>query len=125
MLLGIFAAAAVTLSAIRLFGVITYSVIQRTREMGVRMALGTRSVDVIGLVIRETAALTTIGVGVGLLVATIVMRSLRSFLFGVTPLDATTFIAACLMFVVVATLAAWVPARRATKVDPLVALRCE
>jgi len=123
--LGMFAAVAVLLAAIGIYGVMTYSVTRRTREIGIRMALGAARADVIGLVVRQSLTLTVIGIGLGLIGAAAVTRYLSGLLFGVTPLDPTTFIGVAVAFTSVATLAASVPARRATKVDPLVALRCE
>jgi putative ABC transport system permease protein len=124
-LLGIFARVAVVLTAIGIYGVMSYSVVQRVREIGIRTALGARRNDVIGLVLGQSLALTAIGITVGLGGAVAVTRYLESMLFGLTPLDPTTFIGVALVFALLATLAAYVPARRATTVDPLVALRCE
>jgi putative ABC transport system permease protein len=124
-LLGIFAAVAVTLAVIGIYGVIAYSVAQRTREIGIRMALGAQRVEVMGLVLRQTIPLIAIGMALGLAGAAGVTRYLEGMLFGLTPLDPSTFIGVPLLFGVVATIAAYVPARRATKVDPMVALRCE
>jgi predicted permease len=124
-LFGIFAAVAVALAAIGIFGVMAYSVAQRTREIGVRMALGAQSASVIRLVLAQTATLTAAGIVLGLAGAAALTRYLQGMLFGVTPLDLSTFVGVTLIFAGVATLAAYAPARRATRVDPLVALRSE
>jgi putative ABC transport system permease protein len=123
-LIGVFAGVAVMLAAFGIYGVLAYSVAQRTREIGVRMALGAEPTAVIRLVLGQTAALTATGIVLGLTGSAALTRYLRGLLFGVTPLDPATFVVVALMFIAVATLAAFVPARRATKVDPLVALRC-
>jgi predicted permease len=124
-LLGIFAGVAVALTAIGIYGVMAYSVAQRIREIGIRMALGAQRADVMGLVLGQSAVLTALGIFLGLTGAAALSRYLDKMLFGLKPLDPATFIAVSLFFGVVATLASYVPARRATKVDPLVALRCE
>jgi putative ABC transport system permease protein len=124
-LLGIFAAVAVTLAAVGIYGVMAYSVTRRTREIGIRMALGAARADVLRLVLGQTLALTALGITLGLAGAAAFTRYLAGLLFGLTPLDPTTFIAVALVFSVVATCAALVPARRATNVDPLIALRYE
>jgi putative ABC transport system permease protein len=124
-LLGLFAGVAVIMAAVGIYGVMAYTVTQRTREIGIRMALGARRAEVMGLVLRQSVVLTAIGILLGLAGAAAVTRYLKGMLFGVTPLDPTTFVAVSLMFGLVATLASYVPARRATKVDPLVALRYE
>ena len=89
------------------------------------MALGAQRSEVMGLVVRQSLTLTTVGITLGLAGAATVTRHLKGMLFGLTPLDPATFIAVSLMFALIATVASYVPARRATKVDPLVALRCE
>jgi putative ABC transport system permease protein len=124
-LLGIFAAVAVTLAAVGLYGVMAYSVTRRTREIGIRMALGAARADVLRLVLGQTLVLTGVGITLGLFGAGVFTRYLAGLLFGLTPLDPTTFIAVALVFGAVATSAALVPARRATNVDPLIALRYE
>jgi putative ABC transport system permease protein len=124
-LLGVFAAVAVILAAVGLYGVMAYSVTQRTREIGVRMALGAQRGDVMSQVVREGLALTVIGLAIGLIAAAMTMRYVENLLFGLTALDPVTFLAASLLFAGVATFASYVPARRATSVDPLVALRYE
>ena len=124
-LLGVFAGIAVALAAIGIYGVMAYSVAQRTREIGIRMALGAQRAQVIRLVLRQGIALTAIGTVVGLCTAAAVTRYLRTMLFGLTPLDQSTFTAVALLFSAVAIVASYVPARHATRVDPLVALRCD
>ena len=124
-LLGIFAGVAMLLAAIGIYGVLAYLVSHRTREIGIRMALGAQRMQVLALVLHQAAVLTAIGVAAGVAGAAALSRYLEGLLFGLTPLDATTFIAVVVIFGVVAALAAYVPARRATRVDPLVALRTE
>jgi putative ABC transport system permease protein len=125
LVLGVFAGVAVALAAIGIYGVMAYSVAQRTREIGIRMALGARRGNVMALVLVRSVALTSAGMAAGLLGAAAVTRYLEAMLFGVTPLDPATFAAVALLFAVVALFASYVPARRATNVNPLVALRCE
>lgn len=124
-LLGVFAAIAVVLAAVGIYGVISHSVSQRTHEIGIRMALGARPADVLKLIVRQGLVLIIIGVGAGLAGALILTRVLSSLLFGINPTDAITFVSVSLMLTAVALLACYVPARRATKVDPIVALRHE
>ena len=113
------------LASLGLYGVLSYGVARRTQEIGVRMALGARRSEVMGSVLKGSLTLTLAGIAFGLLAAATVARYLSGILFGVTPLDPLTFVAVSGTFILVMTLAAFVPARRATKVDPLVALRCE
>lgn len=124
-LLGTFAALAFILASVGIYGVVSYSVAQRTREIGIRVALGARRSDVLGLVLKEALRLTALGVGLGLIGAFAATRVLRSLLFEVKPTDPATFIFLSLLLTLVALLASYIPARRATKVDPLVALRYE
>ena len=124
-LLGVFAGVAGLLAAIGIYGVLAYAVVQRTREIGIRMALGAPRGKVLLLVLRSGVLLATLGIALGLAGAAATTRWLQSLLFGVAPLDLTTFAAVSLAFGAVAALASYVPARRATKVDPMVALRSE
>jgi putative ABC transport system permease protein len=125
LLSGFFGVLAVGLAALGLYGVTSYAVARRRTEIGIRMAVGAGSVDVIRLVLGHSLLVTLIGIALGLAGAAAVTRYLEGMLFGLTPLDPGTFAGVSLLFVLVATLAAFVPARRATKVDPVVTLRAE
>jgi predicted permease len=124
-LLGMFGALALALAVVGLYGVISYSVSQRAREIGVRMALGARSSDVFRLVFSQGLRLTTIGLGVGFAGALVVSRVLSSVLYGVSPMDPISFGAVAVLLTAVALLASYVPARWAVRVDPMRALRSE
>jgi predicted permease len=124
-LLGLFALLAMILAATGIYGVMSYSVAQRTQEIGVRMALGARPLDVLKLVVRQGMMLVLIGVIVGLAGALALTRVMSSLLFGVTERDPITFVAVAALLIVVAFISCFVPAHRATRIDPLIALRCE
>lgn len=124
-LLLVFAGVAAALAAIGIYGVLAYSVVTRTQEIGVRMALGAQRSQVLGLILRKGLVLAGIGVTLGVIGAAAVARYLQSMLFGIEPLDPLTFIAVAIGFTAIAALASYLPARRATRVEPVVALRCE
>ncbi|WP_426755763.1 ABC transporter permease [Myxococcus sp. Y35] len=125
LLMGLFAGTALLLAALGLSGVIGYSVAQRTREMGIRMALGASRTSVLGLVLRQGLRLTGLGLAVGLALSLGLARLLGAMLYGVAAYDAWTFAGVAALLSAVALVATWLPARRATRVDPIVALRAE
>jgi len=125
LLLGVFAVIALTLAAVGIYSVIAYSVAQRTQEIGIRMALGAQTGAVLKLVVGQGLKLVASGVALGLAASFGLTRLMSNMLFGVSAVDPLTFVVITLLLTFVALLACWIPARRATKVDPLVALRCE
>ena len=125
LLLGVFAGVALILAATGLYGVIAYAVTQRTNELGVRMGLGAQKLDVLKLVLGEGAQLAAIGVGIGLVLSLPLMRIISRLLFGVGSADPITFAATALVILLVALAASYLPAMRAIKIDPLIALRHE
>jgi putative ABC transport system permease protein len=125
MLLTTFGAIALLLAAIGVYGIISYGVTQRTQEIGIRLALGAQGNQVLGMMVRHGAALAAVGLGVGLVAALALTRLLSTLLFQVSPTDPPTFASGAIILSGVALLAVLLPARRAARVDPLVALRYE
>jgi putative ABC transport system permease protein len=124
-LLGLFAAVALLLAVSGIYGVLAHSVSQRTQEIGVRMALGAARRDVLQLVFAQGGKMAIAGIGIGLVVSYLVTQFLRTLLYGVQPTDPLTFLAVALLLLGTVMLACWIPARRASRVDPMVALRAE
>jgi ABC-type antimicrobial peptide transport system permease subunit len=124
-LLGVFAMLALVLSVVGIYGVTAYTVARRTREVGIRMALGARRSEVLALLLRQVSSPVLAGLGLGLIASLGLTRVLASMLFGVTPTDPATFAAVVVMLSGVAAVACYIPARRAMRVDPTVALRSE
>ena len=124
-LLGIFAGIALVLAIVGIYGVMSYSVTQRTHEIGIRMAIGAQRRDVFKMILGQGMKLALIGIGIGLVGAFALTRLMASMLFGVEPTDATTFGAISVLLTVVALLACFLPGRRATRVEPTVSLRYE
>ena len=124
-MLGAFGLLAIVLSVTGLYGVVAYSVAQRTQEIGVRMAFGAQRLDVQWMVLARGLRLTAAGIAVGLILSTAATRFLASFLYGVDPMDPVAFLASALVWILIAMLASYVPARRAARVDPAISLRYE
>ena len=125
LLLAIFAGVALVLAAVGIYGVMSYSVAQQTREIGIRMALGAQRSDVLKMTVKQGLRLVGFGLAIGLLAAFILTRVMASLLFGISATDPLTFISISLVLLAVALLASYIPALRATKVDPMIALRAQ
>ena len=125
LLLSLFAGTAVLLAALGIYGVLMHAVAQRTREIGIRLALGARRSEVIGMVVRQASWLAIAGLALGLSLALGASRLIRSLLFGIEPSDAMTYAAVALGLLAIALLASYLPARRASRIDPVRALRYE
>ena len=125
LLFGLFAGLALLLATVGIYGVLTASVSQRTRELGIRMALGATARDVGRLIVRQGLKLVLSGIVIGVVSALALQRVIGKLLFGISPTDPLTFTVIAFLLIGVALLACWIPARRATKVDPLTALRSE
>ena len=124
-LLAVFSLLALVIASIGIYGVMNYLVIQRTRELGIRLAVGATGGDVLRVVLGRAAMLIAVGLCLGLLGSVVLARLIARLLYGVTPLDPLTFAAVSLLLSAVALFASYIPARRASKIDPMEALRCE
>ena len=123
LLLSIFAAVSLVLAVVGTYGVMAYTVSARTPELGVRIALGATTSNVLGLVVRQSMTTSALGIGIGVIAAVLLAKAIRGLLYGVEPTDVTTFIAVIMLLLGASILAAFVPARRATHIDPIEALR--
>lgn len=122
---GFFGALALLLAAVGLYGLMAYNVTRRTQEIGVRIALGAARQNVLSMILRETLRLTSIGLAIGIASALSVSQLIGNMLYGISAQDPVTLAAVSILLTAVAALAGWIPARRATRVDPMVALRYE
>jgi ABC-type antimicrobial peptide transport system permease subunit len=125
LLLGLFAGLALLLAAVGIYGVMSYSVAQRTREIGIRMALGAQKSAILGMTMRQGVQLVAVGIAIGIAGALVLTRLMASLLFGVSATDPGTFAAITVILAGVALLASYIPAMRSMKVDPVIALRCQ
>jgi ABC-type antimicrobial peptide transport system permease subunit len=125
LMLGIAAGVALLLGALGIYGVISYIAAQRTREIGIRIALGARAADVLRMVLAQGLTLAGVGIAIGLVAALAITRVMRALLYETSPTDPLTFATVVPVLGAAALLACWVPARRAMRADPIVALRCE
>ena len=125
LLLTLFSGTALALAAVGIYGVISYSVARRTNEFGIRMAMGAQPKDVLGMVLGQGLLLGAVGTIAGVVCAVVLTRFLQELLFGVSALDPSTFVVMAVVLLAVTAIACWAPARRATKVDPMIALRYE
>jgi putative ABC transport system permease protein len=124
-MLGVFGATALLLALAGIYGAVAFNVAQRTREIGVRVALGARTASVVGMILRKSLAWVATGLGAGVFIALLASRVLGSLLYGVSPHDPGAYAAAAGALLIASVLAAWLPARRAARVDPVEALRSE
>jgi ABC-type antimicrobial peptide transport system permease subunit len=125
MLLGVFASVALVLATIGIYGVMAYLVNQGTRELGIRIALGASPGNILRLVVRQGMVLAFSGVAIGLVAAFLLVRLMRSMLFGVEVTDPITFTGISLLLAIIALLACYIPAQRAARIDPMISLRCD